>query len=530
MTLSIYSLYRGLNTLYLFIKISNNNIKQVADQLNIWRVDKNVKVYLFVYSLDQIDISTIVNNSNICIVNINKDLTYLIDIINIKNNYFFKYCNPNIPIKINLIKTLYKQLNNSSIKHIGSHHINEVEKSILLFNEFVDFVNTNKELVSDNLKHYCLYKNINVQQLGNLQKTHTYYLKNFNNLYLLINNLIQTYEKIDYKSYLDYNIISIYSRFTKIKYPIIEQNVLTNVYYYKKTFYDNNGIKIIIPFLENDFEYNQFIGQKCYHNDNIVPTSIDVTNISNLIQIPDKNMLYLDYIYNFYNFGEFWDIVHRLVALKNPPEYKLFHLRQNRVENINFFFNNVGVTFPNPNSKHITYHKNNTTYLFNQIHFLNIYNICRGWIDNFFAFTFNLNYNKLNPDNNKNYCLYLKRGKFGREILNENLLIDNLKILCKNFVAIDGTEKYEQMVHYWTNAVFVVGAHGSLFKNMIYCKKNPIFIELTPDRHPCFYGNATHCNFGYFYINFKKDSKENIILSKEDLNMLIQLIECVAPS
>ena len=97
-------------------------------------------------------------------------------------------------------------------------------------------------------------------------------------------------------------------------------------------------------------------------------------------------------------------------------------------------------------------------------------------------------------------------------------------------IVIDGTEKYEQMVHYWTNAVFVVGAHGSLFKNMIYCKKNPIFIELTPDRHPCFYGNATHCNFGYFYINFKKDSKENIILSKEDLNMLIQLIECVAPS
>ena len=95
-----------------------------------------------------------------------------------------------------------------------------------------------------------------------------------------------------------------------------------------------------------------------------------------------------------------------------------------------------------------------------------------------------------------------------------------------NFVIIDGKENIENMIHYWTNSILVIGAHGSLFKNMVYCKKNPLFIELSPlSRHICFHHNGICNNFLYFYITLPNDENENIILENDKLHKLIKLVD-----
>ena len=537
MYLKIYNLYRGTNTLYVYIILTNDNLNEIMYQLKTWNVN-NMKLYVFIYSPIPTTISNSIQKSNIIIEYIKENLTYLLDVINIKNNYFFKHKKYNKTINSNLIETLYTQVNKPSLKYSDSHHFDNTKKTILLFNELVNFIHHSKPLTSNNLKNYCLYKNISVNKLGNFEtnlmykKNHQETLDKFKNLTNLTCKLIQKYEKVNYNLFLSYSIISIHTHFIKVPKPYIKMHSLQNVYYYKKSFYDKNGNILHNDALVKDFEYKEFINKPNFDNDNMLSSkvNIDKTSKSNIIKIEDENTLYLDYIYNFYNFGEFWDVVHRLLEIPNPSKYQLFHLKKNRITNINYFFTKLGFKFPNINNNCITYHQNNNIYFFKKIYFLNIYNICRGWMDNFFAFQFNITYNNVQPSNDKKYCLYLKRGKFGRELLNENILIEKLNTICKNFIVIDGSEEYSTMVYYWTNAVLVIGAHGSLLKNMIYCKKNPIFIELTPDRHPCFYGNAKNCNFEYFYINVNKDDKENILLNTNDLQKIVQLVECIAPS
>ena len=230
-------------------------------------------------------------------------------------------------------------------------------------------------------------------------------------------------------------------------------------------------------------------------------------------------------MYGFYNFGEFWDCIFRLLYTKNVNKYQLFHLKNYRVYYINYYFNKLKLEFPNKNSNLIIANEyNNNVLFFKKIHFTNIFHVYRNYLDGHNLYKFNKIYNDTMVSD-KSYILYLKRGSYGRELKNEDILINKLSKL-DNFKVINGKETLEDMINYWTNAILVIGAHGSLLKNMIYCKKNPIFIELCPlSRHICFLGNARNCNFLYFFITLPNDEKENIILDEGNINNLIELID-----
>ena len=273
--------------------------------------------------------------------------------------------------------------------------------------------------------------------------------------------------------------------------------------------------------MDKDMEYGYFKNKRI-KNEKI--KNLNNEHINNAVIIGDNNIFYLDYRYGFYNCGEFWDCIIRLLYTKNISDYQLFHLKRYRVYYINYYFNKLNLEFPNKNSNLIIANEYNDILFFKKIHFTNIFNICRGHFDSHCAYKFNKIYNDTIVSD-KSYIFYLKRGSYGRELKNEDILINKLSKL-DNFIVIDGKETLEDIINYWTNAILVIGAHGSLLKNMIYCKKNPIFIELCPlSRHICFLGNARNCNFLYFFITLPNDEKENIILDEGNINNIMQLID-----
>ena len=95
-----------------------------------------------------------------------------------------------------------------------------------------------------------------------------------------------------------------------------------------------------------------------------------------------------------------------------------------------------------------------------------------------------------------------------------------------NFIVLDGSESLENTMHFFTNAKIMLGAHGSLMKNMIWSKKNPILIELCPPtRHDCFYGNATNLGFFTLFILTDTNKKEEIILNDKQKDTLFKLLD-----
>ena len=277
--------------------------------------------------------------------------------------------------------------------------------------------------------------------------------------------------------------------------------VLENVYYINKCWFDKDKNPLILEDFYKDFEYKEF------KNNSYINYIADISN-STIFQKINKESMFLDYIYGFYNFGEFWDIIKRLL-ITDKKELPLFHLSYNRVTEIEYYFNKLNFKYPTIYQKT---ENDGKLYYFNKINISTITgNLCRGQIDKFFAYNFNkiLNSEKLID---KSYNIYLARSKFGRSIQNEKVIVDILKEKY-NFIVVDGSEKLEDIIHYFTNAKIILGAHGSLMKNLIWSKKNPILIELCPyTRHDCFYGNAIGCGFFSLFFVVDCNEKEEIIL------------------
>ncbi len=96
-----------------------------------------------------------------------------------------------------------------------------------------------------------------------------------------------------------------------------------------------------------------------------------------------------------------------------------------------------------------------------------------------------------------------------------------------NFIVLNGSETREETQFYFTNASIMLGVHGSLMKNMIWCQRNPIFIELAPytRSHFCFGGNAINTGLKTFYFNFDCDASEQITLTDAQLDGIFELLD-----
>jgi hypothetical protein len=233
--------------------------------------------------------------------------------------------------------------------------------------------------------------------------------------------------------------------FTKNPYRFCCKNciskniILDDVYYIHKCWFDKDRNPLFIKEINEDFEYNEYI----YSWENKI-TDIKEMNVYQDIK---EEVMYLDYIYGFYNFGEFWDVIKRLLVTKkrNLP---LFHLTHNRINNINYYFDKLNFKFPTGYQK--------TERSFKLYHFdkINITTITNGGCICYIDKNLGYNFNKLfNPCEiiDKSYNIYLARGPNGRSIIDENKIIDILKNKY-NFIVLNGSESLQDTIHYFTNA------------------------------------------------------------------------------
>lgn len=327
-----------------------------------------------------------------------------------------------------------------------------------------------------------------------------------------INSHIPTFKDLcDFEEYASVYTFSCNTQIFNL--DISKTLVLHDVYYKDKVWYDAERKPLIIGEFDSDFEYKKY--PKNSH--------IDISSLKP--QYITESVMFLDYIYGFYNFGEFWDVIRRLIVAdtKNIP---LFHIDRNRVTGIEQYFTALGFQFP---TKYLC--RPNMLYHFNTVNISTIKNSGRGNISIEFAYSLNRLMNpELKIPVNKSYCLYLTRGAFGRSIKDESGIIDSLKAK-HNFIFLNGSESLADTIHYFSNASLILGAHGSLMKNMIWCLKNPIFIELTPvsrSANPCFVGNSSSLGFQTMYFICDCDEKEQINLSDKQRDALLELIDILS--
>lgn len=292
---------------------------------------------------------------------------------------------------------------------------------------------------------------------------------------------------------------------------------LENVFYKNKNFFNTEGVKLSeedLAVFANDIEYAKF-NKKDFN-----------INTGNCFTISEP-VLFLDYIYNFYNFGEFWDIVQRLIFFEKIEPVELYTLINHRISDIKTYFDCVGFNFPGKYINNIKWNdfSSENAVFFKKVYFSLINNTCRGALNRWAAYEMNKLYNFYTPSDEE-YNLYLVRGKMARGILEEKDIIETFEKKY-NFKILDGSETLEEQKHYFTNASFIIGAHSSLMKNIVWCKKNPVFVEMCPASrtHMCFYGNAKELGFPAIILPFLCNEKEEIIITAEQRKNLYSLIE-----
>lgn len=79
--------------------------------------------------------------------------------------------------------------------------------------------------------------------------------------------------------------------------------------------------------------------------------------------------------------------------------------------------------------------------------------------------------------------LYLSRKNGnGRCVINEPEILEMVQEL--GFSVVYGDEPLGEQVRHFSSAVLIVGYHGSLFKNLIFCRSRPRIVEFCPATRP----------------------------------------------
>ena len=109
---------------------------------------------------------------------------------------------------------------------------------------------------------------------------------------------------------------------------------------------------------------------------------------------------------------------------------------------------------------------------------------------------------------------HIKAGSRG--VINEKEVIETLT--KKEFIVLNGQEPLDLVVEYFANAKTIVGAHGSMFANSIFCNQETKIIEFCPNNRACYnFRNTFKKAENYNHILTEADEFNNINI---DLNLL----------
>tara|TARA_R100000008_G_scaffold86896_1_gene82583 strand:- start:11263 stop:12312 length:1050 start_codon:yes stop_codon:yes gene_type:complete len=135
-------------------------------------------------------------------------------------------------------------------------------------------------------------------------------------------------------------------------------------------------------------------------------------------------------------------------------------------------------------------------------------------------------YNALLNESDNTTKLYLSRpekvaGISQRRVLNNAEVINYLR--SQGFTVVEGNEGIEKHINLFNKASIIIGAHGSLFRNIIFSDYNPKVFEFCPKNRACLNFTKIGKTLGleYKWIETKADEDFNI---KIDLNFLKDIL------
>lgn len=131
-------------------------------------------------------------------------------------------------------------------------------------------------------------------------------------------------------------------------------------------------------------------------------------------------------------------------------------------------------------------------------------------------------YQKLGRSEPQLSKLYLSRPQNNRSVINDSGVVRLLKSL--GFTILKGDESLEKHVGLFRGADLIVGAHGALFKNIIFCENNPRILEFYAHNrsNQCFLGIASTAGIkDHHFLEERGDASHNINLNLSKIKSLI---------
>lgn len=417
-----------------------------------------------------------------------------------KNSKFSNMCLNKNNVKFiklenkNWEKLLLKTTNNTWIENLSEKFLDEINEK-----DYTKKIKPHYQHLIESQKN--AYKN---SLCGTY--TESIDINNFTELFTKISEILKQIEfNHDYINYFKTYKLKLYDNINDIRTESYNLIQLNNIIYKNKTFYDAVENIILNKNLNYDYEISKFAPRD--YSKKLVIKSIDT------------DVFFLDYTFDHYNFGEFIDVLRRLLYLKisdikkyNITKINLLSLKRTDVISIDYYFKKFN--FIENNENIIDWANINQKIILNKNVYINTcktnFNIYRNYISKTTSFLMNEIFNPYEIDSNVKYKLFLSRDKTKRESVNKQYFYDEL--LKRNFVFLNGSESLDTIQKYFTNASIIVGEHGSLFQNIYFCKLNPFIIELSPVKfgdHMIFLLNSLNLGLNHLLFFLEAVNLEN---------------------
>lgn len=140
------------------------------------------------------------------------------------------------------------------------------------------------------------------------------------------------------------------------------------------------------------------------------------------------------------------------------------------------------------------------------------------------SFIFCKNKYFFNENKNKNKLFLTRHGDFSRKLINFDFVNNFFK--NEGFIILDGSETLNQTIDLFHNSEIIVGVHGGLFSNILFCNNTKKIIELFSKNwlNDCFeYMSKKLNNCEYRSIIYDSNNFD-LTLNQNELNHILKII------
>jgi len=289
------------------------------------------------------------------------------------------------------------------------------------------------------------------------------------------------------------------------------------IYNLKNVYLSRNG-----SILDEDFNLIEdaselFIKWDSFGYENNIPLKDYTENkikSGNLKKLDNKQYIYAYPYHNIYVYGHLWDSFRQIKEIEenNIKGSLLLGIESRHITNLYHHLDIFGYDRSKTLScdcMNYVYFVPNLIVPVDGVYMSRLNKDEFEWLRNRYFYKNKLmNVSKINNDDK--FKLYLSRGSSNsdyRSVINDNEVSDFL--LKNGYIKITGNESLEEHIYYFSNATHIIGYHGAIFKNCIFCCKQPIIHEFcSKNCEKCFLNVSDTCEITKNHQQIKIDSDD----------------------